>query len=294
MGLNLDALKGMQQEMDKGSTDGKYFQQKEIGAETDIRIMPPTEEMGGVFFQKKIVYWINGKPYISPETFGEECPIALEVEEARKQNDPQLNKLLDSKLFTKKTSYVYPMLLLDNVVLDKDGKLKSYTIKDNRVKVGECGNQLIRAIIDISVKRPYQNGTENGFLDRELGFNLMLSKTGKDLNTKYSADAHRFPHEMDEKWYKDVPNVVEEVRNGIYPNDYLQSVIGNFLYGEELMEKPKRAKKEEVEEKPKRRNAEPPQEEVSESKDAKGRAFVDEPAEKSTDKPKRRLLDMIE
>lgn len=240
MALNLNALKNRQKAFEeKGS--GNVVQASKLGEEFDFRVIPPIyPEQEGIYFLERKVWWIDGKPYTSPATFGEEDVIDEEIAEATElaRKDKTLSKLLnDERKLKAQTEYWVPVLLLD-VEFDGKGKPKKVEVKDDKVKILAMGGMLMRAVNKIAVGRQYQNGTDDGFADRVEGYNILATKTGTGLNTEYSAEGWRETWEMDEKYYteKAVPNVIELTRKQIKGDDYLRSVIRNYLYGEAIIE----------------------------------------------------------
>lgn len=244
MGLNLSGLKTYQKDLESRSSKLGYFKQSEIGEETDVRILPPTASLNGMYFFEQQGYWFNKKFYVSPKTFGETCPIEIELESIRdeakgkSEDAEELAELLDSDAFSESTTFLVPILLLD-ASFDSDFNPTEVKVSEGKAKVLQCGPMLLKAINKIATSRQYQNGTDDGFTDREKGYNLMLGKTGKGLKTEYSAQGWRDPWEMDEKYYNDTPDVVESVKNQLLPDDYLVKVVRNYFYGEALPERPK-------------------------------------------------------
>ena len=89
MPLNVKAARALQKDINKsaGGGDDLYLYSSKLGEEEDIRIMPPTEEMNGIYFLTQYGWWINGQFYTSNETFGKECVIKDEIEAAREDDD---------------------------------------------------------------------------------------------------------------------------------------------------------------------------------------------------------------
>lgn len=244
MALNLNALKNRQKAFEeKGS--GNVVQASKLGEEFDFRVIPPIyPEQDGIYFLERKIWWINGKPYTSPATFGDEDVIEEEIAEATElaKRDKTLSKLLnDERKLKSQTEYWIPVLLLD-VEFDSKSKPKKVSVKEDKVKVLAMGGMLMKAVNKIAVGRQYQNGTDDGFADRIEGYNILATKTGTGLNTEYSAEGWREPWEMDEKYYteKAVPNIIELARKQIKSDDYLRSVIRNYLYGEAIIEDKKK------------------------------------------------------
>lgn len=242
-GLDFKALNEVQEELvNRSGGDGLFFYQKEIGKETDIRILPPYPNMHGKYFLEVVCHWINGKKYISPETFGRPCVMQQMIDEAKASGDKELKALLDDKdNFQKKYEYIMPILLLD---LKFEGQeVVDVKVKDGRAKILSCGPMLMKRINKVVCGRQYMNGTPEGITNREKGNNIILSKVGEKLNTDYDATGD-VSWEMDEKYYKDYPNVVDLTEKAIYPDDYLEGVMKNYLYGDPMPPEPKMPERE--------------------------------------------------
>ncbi len=233
MALNMAALNKIQKGMDEEAGGGNlFFPQKKIGAETSIRILPPLPILNGMYFRPAVKWWINKKPYQSLETFGEECPITAYIaemtEKLAKKENPELHALLSNKRLLKKSREFYMPILL----LDDDGK------PSGPAKVFQCGPVVMREINKIITHRFNQNDTENGPLDRKLGKNIMLSKTGEELNTEYKAMAWPEAAVMPKEYYQTdkIPNVHEIIEKQRKSEEYLLSVIKNYFHGTPILE----------------------------------------------------------
>ena len=239
MALNLAGLKSFQGELESRSGGKTFFAQKNIGAETDVRILPSVPALNGMYFIEQIVYWINKKPYVSPATFGKPCPIEQELEVIKDAatKDADLKALLDSQNFSKRSVYLIPILLLD-CKFDAASNPTQVNIVDNAPKVLQCGPQLMKAINRIATSRSFQNGTDDGFTDREKGFNLILTKKGSGLDTEYTCQGWRESYEMSEELYSKIPDVHEMTMKQVMPDDYLVGVVNNYFYGDPMPAKP--------------------------------------------------------
>lgn len=236
-GLNFDALKQVQNELQTG--DGVFlYQNKLTDAGTDVRLMPPAASLNGVFYLKRVVWQIGKKIMVSPMTFGEECPIEAELELAKEwaaqQNDGQLKALiakLDDPYPAMREEFLVPILLLD-VKYNTDWSVQSMKVVGDKPKYLICSKMLLGSIVDKVTSRHYYNGTKDGITDREKGWNLTLKKTVKSNKTEYSCEGWREATEMSEKYYREIPDPVTFTKKGMYSDDYMTSVIRNYLYGE--------------------------------------------------------------
>ena len=255
MALNVKALKNVQKDLESKGGDNLFLESKSIGEETDFRILPPLPSMNGMYFVERTQWWIAGKPYVSNDTFGGIDIIQEEIDAARAlakdEADTDLEALIDAQkngmpILSKETAYLVPGLLLECQFGDDD-ELKSCDIVDNAPKILVAKSTLLKAMNKVVTSRPYQNGTDDGITDRVKGSNLILSKTGKGIKTEYGAMGWTESLEMDIKYYKDTPDPIDILRKRKKSDDYLRSVIRNYLYGEEIIEDtkevPEQAKK---------------------------------------------------
>ena len=224
-----------------------FVKQSDLKEETDFRIAPPKANMGGLYFQECTVWWINKKhKIVSFATFGQPCVIQEEIDAARALEDPELDALLDdTELLSKKTEYHIPGFIL-NAEFDDKGVPVKVSVADDKCKVLQCGPMLMKAINRVVTSRNVQNGTEDGIADREKGFNMLITKTGKKLSTEYNVAPWRDSYEMPKKYYDDakIPDVVKMAKNSIDSEEYQIGVIRNYLYGEPMPEKAKKEKDE--------------------------------------------------
>jgi len=235
-GLNLGALKALQEDL--GSKDDFNFYQNKLTAETDVRLLPPLPHMNGIYFHEEKVFWINKKVYTCPSTFGLKSVLQDEYETAleKAKTDKQLDALLkDWQKFKPETRYKIPFLLLA-CKFDASNNPAEVKVSGDKAKTLILKSDLLKAINKEVTSRQNQNGTPFGLMDREKGFNLILGKTGEKKDTVYTAVAWKTSYEMDEKYYKNIPDVVELSKKSIKSDAYLRSVIRNFFYGEALIE----------------------------------------------------------
>ncbi len=292
MALNLKALKDVQEDLNNRGNGDLYFFANEIKDETDVRLLPPLPHQNGIYFIEQVGYWINKKYYVSPATFDEDCPIDEEIEEAKALGDPDINELLNSQSIQKKSRFLIPILMLD-CKFDKDGECTSYKVVDRKGKILVAGPMLMKAINKVVISRNFQNGTEDGIMDRVKGHNLILNKTGKNLDTDYTAIGWNYPLEIEEAYYKpeSIPDIVKITEDDLKSNKFLRGIIRNFLYGEAMPKEGDNAKgkpatapadDEDFKSVPKpKRNAPEPEEEEEEAPKPKRRAAVAEEEEKA-------------
>lgn len=240
--LNINALKDFGEELGNRSTGtGVLMYQKDIKEETDVRILPPTPQMQGMYFVEAVTYWIARKKYICPSTFGGESIIEAKIAEAKATGDPEILALLNDKDEIKRVSDFYIPILTLSVEQDEHGGVANVAV-NGEAKILVCGSMLMKRINKVVTSRKFINGTPNGITDRVKGFNLILSKVGEKLNTEYDATGD-VQWELPASYYASYPDVRAYVENSIYPDDYLAQVMDNFIYGDALPEAPKLAER---------------------------------------------------
>jgi hypothetical protein len=237
MGINVGKLKKANEDLiQRGEGGGDFLRASKITGDTEIRILPPLPNMNDLYYFERIVYWIGNKPFISRATFGKPCVIEEEVKAARAEKDPDIIELLnDDKKFKKSYEFLVPILHLD-VKFGKDGTVKSYKVINDKPTVLSCGSKLIQAITKIATSRHYQTGTDDGIADRELGYNITISKEGQGLKTTYGAVAYGPLEIENEKYYSDkaIPDVIKMTKDNLKTDEELRAIIRNFLYGEDI------------------------------------------------------------
>ena len=224
--LNLNTVLDSKKELSSG---GLFFSRKDIpeGGEAVIRILPPLESFNGNFYIKRVRCWINNKPYLSPQTVGQDCPIKAIVDEVRASKDANLLKLLEVKTFNVDTDYLLPILLLN---ISNDGKV---SVIDDSMKIFDVPKGLAGDIAELVVSRHYQNESGLGLMDRVLGYNISITKKKTD-RVKYTPVVLPNAYEMPEKYYNDMPDIIEINRKSLLNNDYLEKVARNYFYGEPM------------------------------------------------------------
>lgn len=243
-GLDIKKLRAMSKDLTNkaGGGDGLLWYANKLGEEENARILPPPEEANGVYFVEQAGWWIKGKFYITNDTeiLGGEDVIAQEVELAKNSEDEDVIALVNKKkegmpILKKEYRSLVPLLQLD-VTYNDDDELVDCKVVDARLLVAKP--TLLDSVHKVVTHRQYQNKTFHGIADRVKGSNIILSKTGTGKETKYTAMGWNSQMEMEEKWYdpKKIPNAFEYTRKCAKSDEYLRSVIRNYLYGEAIIE----------------------------------------------------------
>lgn len=253
-GIDPRKLKDFQKELEEKSKGlDNFINASKIEGTIDFRILDPLPNMDGLYSLEVPVWWIGKTKIISPEIFGENDIIQTVINAAEGQNDPDINKLLAAKSdmgalkVRKQIEYWIPGLVLDWKIDDQDQIVGIYTadgqefdvdlidtfVRDKSPKVLNCKTQLMKAI-------NHEATTRGGHImfEQDKGFNLILEKTGSGRDTVYKASkADYMP--MPAKYYGEgnTPDVINICTAALYTDEYMDAVIGNYLYGEEIPEK---------------------------------------------------------
>ncbi len=234
MGLNYDALEGMDKELNVGG--GGYLNQGDIDPTMDIRLMPPQEGMNGLPYLKIHLWWIDGKKFISPETFGEVCPIteAVTAAEEMAKTDPSLKDILNAKAqygkkLEKKIECWAGVLQFK---LDNPNNPDSpYSVVDEEWKVLQMGKMLTSAVNAVLLDRFSRPDPT----DMVVGKNIILKKTKKNNRTQYTAtgwdgkqDLTAFSDLYQPDRFRDIVGLVREQ---MATDQEMQEEINQYLYG---------------------------------------------------------------
>jgi hypothetical protein len=235
----------------KKKTDGNalFLRSKDLTEETEVRVLPPTDSLNGLFYMERNGWWLNGKFYLTNDTFGGDDVFEEEIDAARAEGDEELDALINAKKAVQNGSYLAPVLRKDytypiailhlNCNWSDDEGLDSFDVIDEMCKIHYCKPTLFNAINAVVCSRQFQVKADDGFTDREEGLNITLSKTGSGRETEYGATGWREAIEMDARFYeggKDAIDLYAIVSKERKSDEYLRSVIRNYLYGEDLLE----------------------------------------------------------
>ena len=252
-GIDINKLKQAQEELEKRSGGGgkNWIQVNKIEDPIDVRIMEPHPVMDGLYYLEVPVWWINGIRVISPKLVGEADVIEQVIEDAKKSKDSGLKKLLEAtnEHKAKKVQFGYEFWIpvmqfnwefdskesIKGIYNDKnevDPELIRKFVADDRVKIMVSKISLLKDINKIITAR--QGGV---MTDPDKGFNLVISKTGKGRDTKYGViKSDSLPMPLD--FYEDpkMINPLQIAQALMHTDEYMDRVIGKYLYNEELPE----------------------------------------------------------
>lgn len=244
-------LKEFGQELDeKSSGTSTFINASKIEGTLDFRILDPTPSLDGLYALEVVVWWVGKKKILSPTIFGGVDIPQQMIDEAKAQKDPELNKLLAAtndyggEKLRKHIEYWIPGLVFDwdlegdeiagiwNEDNTPNVDLIDNFIRDKECKILTCKIQLMKAINRIATTR----GGSSMF-DRVNGFNLILGKTGEKRDTTYTA-LKDMALPMPEKYYgAGTLDVVDICKAGMFTDQYIDAIMGEYLYGEKLPEK---------------------------------------------------------
>lgn len=243
--LDYEALDKASEDLEERAAGGSKnivsIQKMDSGTSIFIRILPPTESLKGFFYFEERGHWISGERYVSPVTFGGKPVIEDIVEKAKATKDPEILSLLDSREYNQKSYFYIPILLCE--LHFKQKSITKVTVVDDEPKILQANSTVVRRLLKLFQSRLAQNGTPDRLADREKGMFIEITKTGKKLNTEYNADIVPEEWEMDEKYYEEIPDVFEFVKEKMKPVSELKAAINAYLFGEEDEDaKPKKKK----------------------------------------------------
>ena len=232
--LNMDAVNEEAEKMNSSRSGKNYFSRKDIksGEEVDIRILPPILSLNGLFYLKRVQIWINKKPYISPKTFGEPCPIHDLLNSINKGDDDDLKVLANSDSFSIAEDYLMPILLLK--VNYKNSKVESVEVVDDCVKIFDATWSIVKKLNNLVSHRQFQNGSSLGIFDPKKGHNIIISKEEKSKRVEYDCMAYTQPSEIDPKYLEEIPDIVDDLRKRLLPNNELLNIANNYFYGKSI------------------------------------------------------------
>jgi len=239
--MDLNALKKKQQQLDSRSGSDGFLSRKDLTADgMVVRLVPPSPQLDGMFHLEVKKYWFptpDGKKQgiICVSTFGKDSVIEEELAMANESEDEELLELvqevkLQSENWMGVLQLVYKKDRNDNVI--------GVEVVDGHGKILQVPNTCLNAIIKLAtnkmaLKEPTKHGSTDGIADREYGSNMLLSKTGKALSTKYDAALDE-QMEIEEKYYRDLPDVYTVAKNQMKSVSMQRALIREYLYGEAI------------------------------------------------------------
>ena len=215
----------------------------------EFRVLDPLPNLNGRYFMEVIIWFINSKRIISPSTFGEPDIVEQIVRAAKNSNDEEIKQLIfGNSRYGGKVQKVFenwiPVLVFDFVVKNNqidgiydshgniDPELVAKYIRDGIPKILVAKTSILSFINKYATSR---NGLD--MFEPDKGFNLVLIKEGKGKQTRYTVQKSDVMPVPTRYYAEDVvPDVYNLAKAGVRTDEYIESVINNFLYGDPIME----------------------------------------------------------
>lgn len=241
----------VQAKEDADAIKGSFINLAKIlnGTEYHFRLPYPHENMGNSIFMEEIAWWIGSKKYLSPQTFGNPCPIKEEIDAAKSQGDPNVMERINATEIRGK--FPMPVLSRSNSFLiaglpllikfenPRSTVITSTTVINNSAIIASCSFKLKTVMMDIINSRDaVGNGSPWGIFDPNIGFTLILKKTmDKSDKPIFTASLMTGGCKMDDEiqqyWEeKNLLDIVSILKKQIMPDDQLRTAIRAYLYNE--------------------------------------------------------------
>ena len=168
--VNMDKVKNRQAELAKGGSDKDFWQPAD--GRNVIRVLPPAEGKD-VFWSEGFIHFGVGPESrmvtCSKDKYGK-CPVCKFIEEIADSKNKE-EKELAKKMKRKKRVY------MNILVRDEDADPK-------KVQVLQCGPTIFKGILDIFIDEDFGD-----IVDLKEGRDIIITRSGKKLNTEYSVQA---------------------------------------------------------------------------------------------------------
>lgn len=255
-GLNLEQLKKAEEELKSRSGGSGMFVRLGQDETKDIRILDPTPSMNGLYYIEVPIWWINGKAITSPKFLGESdlvedimAQFESEFGETEEGAD-QFKKLKNAekskgmKLIQETTGFWVPILEFEwqlknnnqiTGIYKEDGEtidpvLVKKFIVNGKAKVLDAKISLLK-----DINRQLTTGRSGAtFLDKDKGFNMLISRAGTGRDTKYTAQKDEQMPMPEEFYGAGALDVVDVAKASIFTNEYIEAVLANYFFGEKL------------------------------------------------------------
>lgn len=255
MALDRKLAEKAQEELDKKSSGSGLFIRLKEGEEKDIKVIDPTPSMNGIWYLEVPVWWVDKKRIPSPELVGESDSVQRILDQIKEEfradgSIKDYEKLLNAanswggKKVKKDTEY-WTVVLEFEWNFDKneeiegiydaegnvDAELVDKYIVDQKAKILAMKISLTTEINKIATSR-------GGYMlsDQADGFNLLVSRKGKNRDTKYSA-VKTDPMPVPEKYYdlnKSGIDPVKIAKGQLFNDAYIEQILVNYFYGDKL------------------------------------------------------------
>lgn len=176
-GVDLEKMKRRMDEIQRRKEGGgdKYF--KSVEGKNRIRILPPKGEDGDFCKEARLHYGLSEKPFGCPRDLGKECPACNLARKLFKSTDPgdvQLARKLNAKL-----------RFYCNVIDRKS--------EDPKPQIFSFG-----PMIHDQVLAYFADDEWGDITDAKKGYDLIIERTGTDLETKYTIRTAKEPSAVED------------------------------------------------------------------------------------------------
>ena len=308
MGLDLKKMREQQSRIHSaagGGDDRKWLYSEKLKAEDYVKPMPDVKgTLNGGYYVEQIIWWVNGKMYLSNATFNKDCVIQEEYDKAKKiaESDKEMKAILEAKnpqnkapLLQRQTRFLAPVLHLSLEFDSNDEEsVEKCDVVDDMVKIFVIKPKLMDDYHRVITSKTVNKKGGWGAMAQKTGSILQVGREGTGLNTQYHAQFFE-KMEDDEVWdvlatdkyYTEeaIPDVWKLTKDLQKSDDYLRGVIRNYLYGEDMPEDASRSDNSETtdeEDKPSTKSEKPKVE-----KPASRKQTVEEDDEEDAPKAKR-------
>lgn len=199
----------------------------------DFRIILPSENMGGSYYQKIVKFKFGKKQFISKQAFGEHCVLdELWAQYKKKSNsDADIKALFDNfRQCQRQIQFVVPILLFSNPEAE-DGLIPD----DEESKLLFLKASNFDKLHKLIVNPKYRKADKVwGVLSRESGRNFTISDSGKVIQPDPD------PTDLSGEYYDDYysGDKRKDIWEHIYAlqksDEHLESVMRNYFEGAEI------------------------------------------------------------
>lgn len=231
-GIDWNKINELEKQIEKdqkgGGVKSNILKDWSIGEEgVKLRILPPTDNMDGIYFVRKVTMQFGDHYVLSKETFDEACVMQELLEDYKKSTDPDVKQLLNNWRKLKiRRSY-----LVNALVIGSDGNPESNVIFEIEAK--RFGNLHYL----MSQPEAIDRGGSDSIASREKGKNIIIRKTGKN-EWKFSyafADTDYSDAKYDD-FYENKSDLWKFVKGGIRSDVHAISVVKNYFEGTPIIE----------------------------------------------------------
>jgi len=244
--LNLDLLSNLDSELKK-DTPVFFMKQQDVetGQPIHIRLLPPKASYGGRPYVKVDSTWLKiGQRHVkvvSPSMFEGGLDLLDQYKyQVAGGTDPSAKAMVsDEKLWNKSQVFLLPCVIIENIKYAKDGSIESYSIKDNKPCIFQCGVSVLKQINTLVTNLQYHLNTEGlGILHPTNGRTLTLSKDKSGQKIDYKIVPWANSSAIDPIYGDICEDIVNMTKKQVFSDRYINSLVKEFLTGVAEMPEP--------------------------------------------------------